>query len=72
VIVEWDPKKTASNQTKHGVGFHEAATVLDDPLSTTYPDPHHSAHERREVTIGLLPLGVSLWWRTRTGATRSG
>lgn len=27
---------------KHGVDFHEAGTVLDDPLSTTFPDPEHS------------------------------
>ena len=51
--VEWDPRKAASNRRKHGVDFHEAATVLEDPLSTTYPDPDHSLEERRFVTIGL-------------------
>lgn len=51
--LEWDPRKAASNRRKHGVDFHEAATALEDPLSTTYPDPDHSLDERRFVTIGL-------------------
>jgi uncharacterized DUF497 family protein len=52
VILEWDPEKAASNRTKHGVDFHEAGTVLDDPLSTTFPDPDHSLDEQRYLTIG--------------------
>jgi uncharacterized DUF497 family protein len=52
VILEWDPEKAASNFTKHGVDFHEAGTVLDDPLSTTFPDPDHSLDEQRYLTIG--------------------
>jgi hypothetical protein len=35
-------EKAAQNLRKHGVDFHEAGTVLEDPLSTTYPDPDHS------------------------------
>jgi len=57
VILEWDPEKAASNLTKHGVDFHEAGTVLDDPLSTTFPDPAHSIDERRYVTIGSSHSG---------------
>ena len=49
---EWDPKKAVANRRKHGVDFREAATTLEDPLSTTYPDPDHSLEERRHVTIG--------------------
>jgi uncharacterized DUF497 family protein len=52
VILEWDPEKAASNFTKHGVDFHEAGTVLDDPLSATFPDPDHSLDEQRYLTIG--------------------
>ena len=48
----WDPEKDAANRRKHAVGFHEAASVLEDPLSTTYPDPAHSRDEQRYVTIG--------------------
>ena len=52
MILQWDPEKAASNYTKHGVDFHEAGTVLDDPLSTTFPDPDHSLDEQRYLTIG--------------------
>jgi hypothetical protein len=52
VILEWDPDKADSNLRKHGVDFHEAGTVLDDPLSTTFPDPDHSLDEQRYLTIG--------------------
>jgi uncharacterized protein len=33
---EWDPRKEAANQRKHGVGFREAATVFGDPLAITF------------------------------------
>jgi len=52
VILEWDPEKAASNYAKHGIDFHEAGTVLDDPLSSTFPDPDHSVDEQRYLTIG--------------------
>lgn len=52
MILEWDPEKAASNLTKHGIDFREAGTVLDDPLSTTFPDPAHSVDEPRHITIG--------------------
>jgi len=57
VIVEWDSAKAASNRRKHGVDFREALTALEDPLSTTYPDPEHSLEERRFVTIGVSGKG---------------
>jgi len=57
VILEWDPKKAASNLAKHGVDFHEAGTVLDDPLSTTFPNPAHSLDEERYITIGMALSG---------------
>ena len=49
----WDPRKAAANVRKHGVGFREAATVLRDPLSTTFPDLDHSESEARFLTIGM-------------------
>jgi len=49
---EWDPAKAGANRRKHGVSFHEAVTVFDDPLAITYADPDHSIAERREITIG--------------------
>jgi uncharacterized protein len=57
VILQWDPRKAASNLRKHRVDFHEAGTVLDDPLSTTFPDPDHPGDERRCVTIGASVSG---------------
>ena len=56
----WDPETDPINRRKHAVGFREAATVLEDPLSTTYPDPAHSRGEQRYVTIGRSKLGRTL------------
>ena len=54
---EWDLRKADSNQKKHGVSFQEAASVLGDTFSITYPDPDHSASERRFITVGTSRLG---------------
>jgi uncharacterized DUF497 family protein len=32
---EWDPQKASGNLKKHGISFHEAASILEDPLSIT-------------------------------------
>ena len=53
MIFKWDITKAAANRKKHGVDFREAASVLDDTLSTTFPDPGHSRLERRYLTIGV-------------------
>jgi len=57
---EWDPEKEESNLRKHGVSFHEGATVFGDPLSWTFPDPDHSVGEQRFLTIGVSSLGKTL------------
>jgi uncharacterized protein len=49
---EWDIEKAARNVEKHGVSFHEAATVFGDPLAITYYDPDHSDDEDRFLTFG--------------------
>ena len=51
--IEWDPKKAARNLTKHGVSFHEAATVFGDPLARIVDDPRHYAEEERCVLLGV-------------------
>ncbi len=33
---EWDPDKSKANLKKHGISFHEAATVFGDPLAITF------------------------------------
>jgi hypothetical protein len=48
----WDPRKAASNLTKHGVSFEEASTVFSDVLSLTIPDPDHSEDEDRWIILG--------------------
>jgi len=53
MIFKWNPAKAAENLRKHRVDFHEAASVLEDPLSTTFPDPDHSKLEQRFLTIGV-------------------
>ena len=50
---EWDDRKAAANEKKHGVSFHEAATVFGDPPAITFADPDHSENERRYVTFGM-------------------
>lgn len=53
----WDPRKSEENLKKHHVDFREAATVFDDPLSTTFSDDDHSSSERRFLIIGMSALG---------------
>ena len=54
---EWEPEKATRNFAKHGVSFHEAATVFDDPLGMTYFDPDHSEEEDRFLTVGHSTQG---------------
>jgi len=49
---EWDPKKEASNVSKHGVSFAEAQTAFTDEFARLIPDPDHSANEDRFILLG--------------------
>jgi uncharacterized DUF497 family protein len=53
---EWDDKKAVANERKHGVSFHEAATVFADSLAITFLDPDHSEGEFRFITFGVSRL----------------
>jgi len=57
LIFEWDPAKAEANEKAHRVSFQEAVTTLEDPLSTTFPDPDHSETEKRYITIGESASG---------------
>jgi uncharacterized DUF497 family protein len=57
---EWNPDKVALNLEKHGISFLEAATVFNDPLSVTFPDPDHSIGESRYIIIGVSRFGQLL------------
>jgi hypothetical protein len=52
VKFEWDPKKAASNLSKHRVAFEEGLTVFADPLAKIFDDEDHSTEEQREIIIG--------------------
>ena len=54
---EWNRRKAARNLSKHGVSFQEVATVFDDALAVTYPDPDHSEAESRYITFGISTAG---------------
>jgi uncharacterized DUF497 family protein len=49
---EWDGGKAHRNATKHGVDFHEAATVFRDRLAAIFDDDWHSDEEYREIIVG--------------------
>jgi hypothetical protein len=53
IAFEWDLRKDSTNRRKHRVGFAEASTVFEDPLSITILDPDHSIEEERFVIIGM-------------------
>ncbi|NTU42321.1 MAG: BrnT family toxin [Nitrospirales bacterium] len=57
---EWDPHKAEANLKKHGISFHEAATVFGDPLAITFNDPDHSIREHRFLTFGNSGVGQLL------------
>ena len=50
---EWDERKNASNQNKHGISFEEAITVFSDELGRLIPDPDHSEGEERFILMGM-------------------
>ena len=50
---EWNKRKAASNQKKHGVSFDEARTAFFDEGAIQYFDPDHSDEEERFILLGL-------------------
>lgn len=56
---EWDAAKAASNRSKHGVSFEEAATVLDDPHVLFVANWDHG--EARVNLIGVSAEGRVLF-----------
>jgi uncharacterized protein len=58
---DWNPDKARTNLAKHQVSFQEAATVFEDPLSITFPDPNHSIGEKRWVIMGQSANGRLLF-----------
>ncbi len=54
VEVEWDGRKAAANERKHGIDFADAALVFHDSFALTVADT--SSSEERFVTIGTDAL----------------
>lgn len=52
LVFEWDKRKAARNERKHGVSFDEAGTVFDDSTATIFLDEDHSNGEQREIIVG--------------------
>lgn len=50
---EWDSRKAAANERKHGVGFEEAKSVFSDERAKLIDDPDHSEDEDRFILLGL-------------------
>ncbi len=55
-----NPNKAELKFDKHGVSFQEAATIFNDPLSISFPDPDHSIGESCYVIIGISRFGKIL------------
>jgi uncharacterized DUF497 family protein len=60
LVFEWHTEKAERNLAKHGISFHEAATVFGDPRAITFGDPDHSDDETRSLTLGRSDGGVVL------------
>lgn len=50
---EWDERKAAANERKHGVGFEEAKSVFADDRAKLIDDPDHSEDEDCFILLGL-------------------
>ena len=57
ITFEWDTDKVLTNLKKHAISFDEGATIFNDPLIATMPDPDHSDQEIRYIAIGMSVTG---------------
>ncbi len=51
---EWDPRKAAANERKHGVAFDFATLIFEDPLRIEELDDTDYEVEERWVAIGRV------------------
>ena len=54
---EWDVRKAAANEKKHGVSFEDAKSVFYDEHARLIDDPDHSGNEDRFILLGLATSG---------------
>jgi len=55
---EWDPRKDAENQRKHGVAFAKAQFAFADPGRVIARDLDHSQTEERFYCFGMVDEAV--------------
>jgi uncharacterized DUF497 family protein len=55
---EWDPRKDASNQAKHGVPFELAQRAFLDKKRVIAEDLEHSKQEPRYFCFGRVGYGI--------------
>ena len=55
---EWDHKKNAENEAKHGVSFETAQYVFSDPRRVFAEDLDHSEEEARFYCFGRVGNGI--------------
>lgn len=55
---EWDERKNAKNQRKHGVSFEQAQEAFLDPQRVVARDIMHSHEEERYYCIGRCGGGI--------------
>ncbi|MGH7146560.1 MAG: BrnT family toxin [Nitrospiraceae bacterium] len=56
-MFEWDSKKGASNEAKHGVAFEEAGTAFFDSSGIDGEDLDHSTTEERRFRLAQSAVG---------------
>jgi hypothetical protein len=70
VDFEWDEKKAAANEKKHGIPFAIAAQVFLDERRIEWADDRNYG-ERRNITIGLVDgIEITVAYTVRRGALR--
>lgn len=55
---DWDERKDADNQTKHGIPFALAQYAFADPKRVIAEDAAHSAKEQRYFCFGQVGEGI--------------
>ncbi len=71
VDFEWDAKKDAENQAKHGVSFEVAQYAFSDPYRVIAHDLEHSKEESRFYCFGKVGDGIlTIRFTYRNGAIR--
>ena len=57
-LFEWDPRKNAENQRRHGVAFEDAQQAFLDPQRRIAQDHGHSEREQRFFCFGRAGAGI--------------